>query len=591
MNLSVRAGLAGVAAAAVAVGVAEVVAVVTGPLSAPLLAVGGVVVDHVPPPVKDFGVRLFGVHDKTALIVGTAILLAAYAYGIGVVALRSWRVALGGIALFAVVGVAAAMTRHHAGAFAWLPTIVGAALTIWVLHHLLELAGAPNRAGAAVGAAPGGVVGGAVGAAPGGVPTARGDVGRDGAVPFAAASAGGAVPGEVAGSAGVGVASGVGVSGQLRPARADGLAHDAGGTEGPGAWHDAYSRRLFLRRVGIVAAVAAVSGVGGRLLTSRRAVTAARAEVVLPVPRQTAAPIAAGVQVVGASAFVSSNQDFYRIDTALYPPQVDPSTWQLRIHGMVRNPITITWAELLQRPMIERYVTLACVSNEVGGDLIGNALWLGTPIKELLDEAEPLPGADQVIQRSVDGWTCGSPTAVLRDGRNALLAVGMNGKPLPVEHGFPVRMVVPGLYGYVSACKWITEIEVSRFADFDAYWVPRGWSAQGPIKTESRIDTPRDGAKRQAGTVQIAGVAWAQHRGIAKVEVQVDDGPWETATLAATVSSDTWRQWSHAWSATSGKHILRVRATDISGQTQTSTPAPPAPDGATGWHAVQVRID
>jgi DMSO/TMAO reductase YedYZ molybdopterin-dependent catalytic subunit len=241
--------------------------------------------------------------------------------------------------------------------------------------------------------------------------------------------------------------------------------------------------------------------------------------------------------------------------------------------------------------MVERYVTLACVSNEVGGDLIGNALWLGTPIKDLLDEAQPLPGADQVVQRSTDGWTCGSPTSVLRDGRDALLAVGMNGQPLPVRHGFPVRMVVPGLYGYVSACKWITEIELTRFADFDAYWVPRGWSALGPIKTESRIDTPRDGAKRRAGPITVAGVAWAQHRGIERVEIQVDAGPWAPATLAPAVSSDTWVQWTYQWQATAGEHAVRVRATDSAGQTQTSTPAPPAPDGATGWHSVQVTVD
>jgi DMSO/TMAO reductase YedYZ molybdopterin-dependent catalytic subunit len=231
------------------------------------------------------------------------------------------------------------------------------------------------------------------------------------------------------------------------------------------------------------------------------------------------------------------------------------------------------------------------VSNEVGGDLVGNALWLGTPIKALIEEAGPLPGADQVIQRSVDGWTCGSPTAALVDGRDALLAVGMNGQALPINHGFPVRMVVPGLYGYVSACKWITEIELSRFSDFDAYWVPRGWSQQAPIKTESRIDTPRDGAKRKAGTVAVAGVAWAQHRGISKVEVQVDNGPWQPATLAATVSSDTWREWSYAWPATAGKHDVRVRATDMTGQTQTSEQADPAPNGASGWHTIQVQVD
>ena len=311
----------------------------------------------------------------------------------------------------------------------------------------------------------------------------------------------------------------------------------------------------------------------------------------LPAPVSPAPTLPAGVQVKGAVPYVSSNSAFYRIDTSLYPPQVDPATWQLKIHGMVKNPITISWADLLQLPMIERYVTLACVSNEVGGDLIGNALWLGTPIKDLLDEAQPLPDADQVVQRSSDGWTCGTPTAVLRDGRDALLAVGMNGEPLPVLHGFPVRMVVPGLYGYVSACKWITEIELTRFADFDAYWVPRGWAATAPIKTQSRIDTPRDGATRPAGTVVVAGVAWAQHTGIAKVEVQVDGGPWQPATLAGTVSSDTWRQWTFRWAATPGRHTIRVRATDLSGYTQTSTPAPPAPDGATGWHGIDVSIE
>ncbi|WP_433385014.1 molybdopterin-dependent oxidoreductase [Actinoplanes sp. CA-142083] len=533
------------AAAGAAVGVAEVVAVWTGPLSAPLLAVGGVVVDHVPGPVKDFGVQVFGVHDKTALLTGTSILLAIYAYGLGVVALRSWRLALGGIGLFAAIGVASAVTRHDAGVLAAVPTLVGAGVAVWVLHYLLELAGAELASAPRV-----------------------------------------ATP--VAVTAGPVVAAG--------PAAGDGPGHDGAVASNRGASPDPYeminaeSRRRFLKALGITAGVALVAGIGGRLLTSRKAVTSARKAVVLPAPRQTPPPLPAGVQAPGATPYISPNKDFYRIDTALYPPQVDPATWQLRIHGMVRNPITITWEQLLQRPMIERYVTLTCVSNEVGGDLIGNALWLGTPIKELLDEADPLPGADQVVQRSVDGWTCGTPTATLRDGRDALLAIGMNGEPLPVNHGFPVRMVVPGLYGYVSACKWITEIELSRFADFDAYWVPRGWAQQAPIKTESRIDTPRDGAQRSPGTVVIAGVAWAQHIGIKMVEVQIDGGAWAEATLAATVSSDTWRQWSYSWQATGGKHTIRVRATDNSGYTQTSTPADPAPDGAAGWHSVQVNV-
>jgi DMSO/TMAO reductase YedYZ molybdopterin-dependent catalytic subunit len=523
VNTTVRAGLSGVAAAAAALGLAELVAVLTGPTSAPLLAVGGVVVDSVPAPVKDFGIAVFGVHDKTALITGTAVLLGVYAWVLGLVALRSWRVALGGIALFGLIGVAASVTRHDAGVAAALPSLVGAAVAVPVLRYLVNLA-------------------------------------------VAAA-----------------------------PARDPVLAR----TGGPGAAvvvpDDAYledSRRRFLKAVGIVGGIAAVGGIAGRLLTGRRAVSSARDRVVLPAARSAAPIVPADAQAPGAVRYVTSNDDFYRIDTSLYPPQVDPSTWQLRIHGMVRNPITITWDDLLKRPMLERYVTLACVSNEVGGDLIGNALWLGTPIKELLDLADPLAEADQVVQRSVDGWTCGTPTALLRDGRDALLAIGMNGEPLPIQHGFPVRMVVPGLYGYVSACKWITEIELARFTDFDAYWVPRGWSAQAPIKTQSRIDTPRDGASRPAGTVMVAGVAWAQHTGVAKVEVQIDGEPWQPATLAGAVSSDTWRQWTFPWQgADPGDHTIRVRATDVTGYTQTSTPAPPAPNGATGWHSVKVSIE
>lgn len=520
------AGLAGVAAAAVAVGTSEVVAVLTGPVTAPLPAVGGVVIDNVPGPVKDFGISVFGVHDKTALIVGTGVLLALYAYAVGVLARRSWRLGLAGIGLFAAIGVAAAQTRHDASVFAWLPTVVGAALAVRVLRLLLDRVGEPVPAPASVLVGVGG-------------------------------------PGPGAGAP---------------PSAAPVTAY-------------VEDRRYFLKVLGIAFGSAAVAGFGGRWLGSRQAVSAARNDVVLPAPRQTAPPLPTGVQVPGVTPYISPNKDFYRIDTALIPPQVDPATWQLRIHGMVRNPITLTWEQLLQRPMIERYVTLACVSNEVGGDLVGNALWLGTPIRELLAEADPLPGADQVVQRSVDGWTCGSPTSVLMDGRDALLAVGMNGEPLPVDHGFPARLVVPGLYGYVSACKWITEIELSRFSDFDAYWVPRGWAQQAPIKTASRIDTPRDGASRKPGSVVVGGVAWAQHRGIDKVEVQVDDAPWAEATLAATVSSDTWREWSFGWQATPGRHRLRVRATDGSGATQTSTPAAPAPDGAAGWHSIEVEVD
>jgi DMSO/TMAO reductase YedYZ molybdopterin-dependent catalytic subunit len=613
----VRAGLSGVAAAALGLGVAEVIAVATGPLSAPLLAVGGVVIDTVPGPVKNFGVAVFGVHDKTALITGTAVLLAAYAYGLGVVAVRHWGLALGGIALFGLIGAAAAITRHDAGPLAALPSLIGAALAIPVLRYLLSLATAaeaPTPPASRRDAAASGRDAAASGR------DAAATVVDHGVIPdrtsAQAQDRGYGVPGidvdhgDSADRAGIAPAQahdrGAGDRGATARTTTGGgtigsLAEDGtpGALERPGVAvasvdaEPAYvqeSRRRFLRSLGIVAGVAVVSGVGGRLLTSRRAVTAARSGVALPAAGPAPA-LPKDVQAPGAVAYVTPNADFYRIDTSLFPPQVDPATWHLRIFGRVRNPITIRWDDLLRRPMVQRYVTLACVSNEVGGDLISNALWLGTPIKALLDEVQPLPDADQVVQRSVDGWTCGTPTAVLRDGRDALLAIGMNGQPLPIEHGFPVRMVVPGLYGYVSACKWIYEIELTRFADFDAYWVPRGWSQQAPIKTQSRIDTPRDGARKKTGDVVVAGVAWAQHRGISKVEVQVDGGPWAAATLAGAVSADTWRQWWYRWPATPGQHTLRVRATDATGQTQTDKQAPPDPNGATGWHSVQVSIE
>jgi DMSO/TMAO reductase YedYZ molybdopterin-dependent catalytic subunit len=309
-----------------------------------------------------------------------------------------------------------------------------------------------------------------------------------------------------------------------------------------------------------------------------------------PVGSPAAAPAGAELSVPGLARYVTDNRDFYRIDTALVLPQVDPNTWRLRIGGRVRHPMEVSFAQLLARPMVERYVTLCCVSNEVGGSLVGNARWLGVPVKDLLDEAGPEAGADQVVSRSADGWTCGTPTEVLRDGRDALLAIGMNGEPLPVAHGFPVRMVVPGLYGYVSACKWIVSMELTTFDAYDAYWVDRGWARKGPIKTQSRIDVPRRGAEVAPGPVTVAGVAWAQHRGISRVEVSVDQGEWREARLAETASVDTWRQWSWVWEATPGKHSLRVRATDREGGTQPGELKSIFPDGATGWHTIQVTV-
>ncbi|HEY4152212.1 MAG TPA: molybdopterin-dependent oxidoreductase, partial [Pseudolysinimonas sp.] len=302
-------------------------------------------------------------------------------------------------------------------------------------------------------------------------------------------------------------------------------------------------------------------------------------------------PAGAELDIPGLAKVVSSNASFYRIDTALQVPQLDPAQWELTITGMVEKPVTLTFAELLALPLEESYTTLMCVSNEVGGTLIGNAKWLGYPIRHLLARAKPTAGADMVFSHSSDGFTASTPLAVLQeDDRNAILAVGMNGDPLPPEHGYPVRMVVPGLYGYVSATKWVVELEVTRFADHSAYWTERGWSSHGPVKVESRIDVPRAGATVSAGTVVVAGVAWHQHTGIEKVEVRVDGGAWNEATLAAAISVDTWVQWTWEWDAPSGQHQLEVRATDADGNTQTSDVADTVPNGATGYHQIGVNV-
>jgi DMSO/TMAO reductase YedYZ molybdopterin-dependent catalytic subunit len=301
-------------------------------------------------------------------------------------------------------------------------------------------------------------------------------------------------------------------------------------------------------------------------------------------------PAGAELGLRDLSPFRTSNADFYRVDTALVVPQVSTDDWKLRVHGMVDREIELDFAALLKRDLIERDITLTCVSNEVGGPYAGTARWLGAPLADLLREAGIRPGADQLLSRSVDGMTIGTPTAVVMDGRDAMLAVGMNGQPLPATHGFPVRMVVPGLYGYVSATKWVIDLEVTTFAKAKPYWVRRGWAAKAPIKTMSRIDTPRPLQQVKAGKVAVAGVAWAQHRGVDAVEVRVDEGPWQNARLADVPSVDTWRQWVFAWDAEPGSHTLEVRATDRSGKAQPAKRAAPFPSGATGWHSTVVTV-
>ncbi|MGW7098026.1 molybdopterin-dependent oxidoreductase [Streptomyces sp. NPDC054838] len=359
-------------------------------------------------------------------------------------------------------------------------------------------------------------------------------------------------------------------------------------------------RRGFLLAAGAAAVAATAAGALGRRLNSSRArdAAASRAAVRLPAPASPApaVPRGASLRIPGISPFTTPGADFYRVDTALVVPAVSADGWRLRIHGKgVARPRTYSYADLLGRPLIERDITLTCVSNEVGGPYAGNARWLGVRLADLLREAGVRPPsqggpADQLVARSVDGMTLGTPVEAVLDGRDAMLAVGMNGEPLPFAHGFPVRMLVPGLYGYVSACKWIEDIELTTFAAYDAYWVRRHWAREAPVKTQARIDTPKPFARPASGAVMVAGVAWAQHRGIDRVEVRVDDGPWEPADLAAEDTADTWRQWSYRWQAATGGHTLTVRATDRSGTTQTEERTPTIPDGASGRHSVVVSV-
>jgi DMSO/TMAO reductase YedYZ molybdopterin-dependent catalytic subunit len=334
-----------------------------------------------------------------------------------------------------------------------------------------------------------------------------------------------------------------------------------------------------------------LGSVGRALLQGAHSVEPAPAS--LPEASLSPAPLptAASLPVAGITPIVMSNDRFYRIDTALVVPRVDVATWSVTVKGMVDHEVTLTYDQLVAMPLFEQYVTIACVSNVVGGDLVGNALWRGVHLRDVLAMAGVHPNATQIVGRSVDGFTVGFPTEWAMDPqRDPMIALGMNGAPLPVEHGYPARLIVPGLYGYVSATKWLAEIELTTLEAFDAYWVPLGWAKEAPILTQSRIDVPHDGEHLSVGPVAVAGVAWAPDRGVSKVEVRIDDGDWQPATLSAAISKATWVQWRYGWDATPGDHMIEVRATDGTGAVQTADRTPPPPDGARGHHTIQVRV-
>ncbi|GAA3580476.1 sulfite oxidase [Nonomuraea rosea] len=565
--------LAGLVAGGVALGVAQLAAGLVGPETFPVVAVGDVTVDLTPAPVKDFAIRTFGENDKAVLVGGVLVVLALVAALIGVLARRRSVYGVAGLAAFGVVGVLAVLTRPDAGVLDVLPTVVGVAVGAWALSWLLRRAtGGAARAG---------------------------DTGPSDADAADAGTVTGDIPGDVTGDAaerpvGAGRSAETGRSAEAERSAESGRSAEV---ERPavmraGADLRAFDRRKLLTGVAGGVVVAGAATVLGRQLGGRQAVDAARVGVALPKPATLAKPIPAGadLRINGLSPFITRNQDFYRVDTALVVPQVDPNTWKLRIHGLVDRPVELTYADLLKMPLTEADVTLTCVSNEVGGEYAGNARWLGVRMSEVLRQAGLRSDADMLLSTSEDGFTCGTPVDVVMDGREALFAIAMNGEVLPVDHGFPVRQVVPGLYGYVSATKWVVDVKVTRFDRDEAYWTPRGWSAKGPIKTQSRIDVPKSGDSLKAGRVTIAGVAWAQHTGVDAVEVRVDRQEWRQAKLAQVPGPDTWRQWSIDWDATAGQHTIQVRATDAAGYTQVEQEAPPAPDGATGWHTITVKV-
>lgn len=503
--------VAGLAAGALTIGVAELLAALITPGSGPVVAVGQAFINATPAWLKDLAVSWFGSHDKTALLVGILVVVAVLAGGAGLLAGSSIRRGIGAVTVLGGIAATAAATRPGAGLVAALPTVLGTALGAAALALLVQRsrpAGPPVRA------------------------------------------------------------------------------------QEPAPDPTSPTRRALLLS-GTVAGLGMLGGVAGRVLDATVTPADSPTSVRLPVATGTSprASAANRLAVPGITPFVTSNQAFYRVDTALVVPRVDTRTWRLRIHGMVRREIVLSYQDLLRLPMSEHWTTLTCVSNPVGGTLAGNALWLGYPLADLLAMAEPHPDADMLLSGSVDGWTASTPLAAVTDGRAALVAVGMNGVPLPRQHGFPARLVIPGLYGYVSATKWLTDLRVTRFDQAQAYWTSRGYAAQAPVHTASRIDVPRAFARLQPGPVTVAGVAWAQHRGISAVQLRVDDGPWTNAELAEGIGTDTWRQWRAPWQATTGQHALQVRAVDGSGRIQTEQRHPSRPDGTTGWESVLVLVD
>ncbi|MGO9925082.1 MAG: molybdopterin-dependent oxidoreductase [Mycobacterium sp.] len=502
--------IAGVAAASVSLGVAQLVGIPFGARADARAAIGSVVVDLTPGPIKEWAIQTLGTLDKLFLAILVLVVIATIAAIAGSLETQRRPIGSAVIAAAGVLGCIAVLSRQGATALDTIPTVAGAVCGVAVLRLLTGRL----RRGL-------------------GDPEARPD-------------------------------------------------HDE---------PDAGRRRLVI--FGLLG-LGVVSGVVGAVITRLvHSVAADRSSFTIPRPRISAPPIPADVQPNGVAlpSFITASADFYRVDTALSVPQLSHGDWRLRIHGMVNREATYSFDDLAHFDAVEMVTTLTCVSNPVGGKLISTGIWTGYRVADLLAVAGVHADADMMLSTSIDGFTAGTPVEALTDGRDALLAVGLNGQPLPIEHGYPARLVVPGLYGYVSATKWVVEMELTRFGKTEAYWTRQGWAPRGPIKTESRIDVPKGGQKVPMGAVVFGGVAWAQNRGVRLVEVRIDDGGWQPAELGASYSNETWRLWSLPWQAKSpGKHTITVRATDNTGATQTADQVGTVPDGATGWHTVDFTV-
>jgi len=522
-----QAGFAGFLAVLAGLGVSELVAALLPQVRSLVVAVGDLVIDEVPGWVERAVIQTLGTADKPFLVL--MILLVSMGIGIwlGVLAARRFFLGAAGLVTLAALGAGAALLDPQA-------------------DPLPALAAGTAYAVAAVGSLAALLWG------------ARSDL-----KPRVAKA----------------------------PRTAETVAGQATGPDnvpmGPSV-----TRRRFIGVASVVAVLAATSGTIARTLVNQERVNRIREALRLPRPRRPAPapPAGADLGISGVTPLYMPNPFFYRIDTALMAPQVDPTSWSLEVKGRVDRPFEISYDELLSMPHIEADITLVCVSNYVGGDLVGNARWQGVPLHVLLERAGLQREATQVVGRSVDDFTAGFPTRWAFDQRDAMVAVAMNGEPLPIIHGFPARLVVPGLYGYVSATKWLESIELRSWDEFEGYWVPRGWAKEAPVKTQSRIDVPGDEATVEAGRGRIAGVAWAPTRGIDRVEIRVDDEPWREARLAAAIDADTWRQWVFPWDATAGRHEIAVRATDGTGETQTAERSALQPDGSTGHHTISVTV-